>query len=87
MKAEKITRTPEQEQMIVDYIKKKGYKNVTSFAESVGLQRQNLWGMIKGRTAPGVLIILRMSNKLRCSTDRVIKLFYPNEYEQYKYRR
>ena len=84
MKKESITRTKEQEQRIVNYIISSGYKNISQFAQAVGMERQNVWARIKGKTDPDIRMLLRWSTVLSCSIDQLIQLFYPTEWNQYK---
>ena len=83
MKKEKITRTKEQETQIIEYIKSKGFKNITEFANAVRMPRQNVWARIKGRTDPDIRMLLRWASVLKCDVDILVSLFYPNEWQTY----
>ena len=83
MRKENITRTKEQENQIIEFIKYKGFQNVTEFANAVGMPRQNVWARIKGRTDPDIRMLLRWASVLKCDIKILVSLFYPAEWEQY----
>lgn len=83
MQKEKIKRTKEQEKEIVDLIKRYGFDNVSQFAKAVGMDRQNVWARIKGRTDPDIRMILKWAKVLGCSFDLLVMYFYPDEYKDY----
>lgn len=84
MKKESITRTKEQEKRIINYIISSGYKNISQFAQDVGMERQNVWARIKGKTDPDIRMLLKWAKVLHSSIDQLIQLFYPAEWNQYK---
>lgn len=84
MKKENVTRTKDQEQAIVDYIISKGFKNISQFASNIGMERQNVWSRIKGRTDPDIRMLLRWAGILNCDVAELIALFYPNEWGNYR---
>ena len=83
MKKENVTRTKDQEQAIVDFIKGHGFKNIAQFASNVGMERQNVWSRIKGKTDPDIRKLLKWAGVLNCDIDDLIALFYPHDWEQY----
>ena len=83
MKKESITRTKQQEKQIVEFIKSHGFKNISQFSESVGMDRQNVWARIKGKTDPDIKKLMIWSKALSCKIDDLIALFYPTEWANY----
>lgn len=83
MRKESITRTKEQEQAIVDYIIECGFNNVAEFSKAVEMDRQNVWARIKGRTNPDIRMLFKWAKVLYCDIDKLLQLFYPNEWEEY----
>lgn len=84
MRKENIIRTEEQTNNIVSYIKSKGFSNISRFAQAVGMDRQNVWARIKGKTNPDIRMLLKWSATLDSEIDELIALFYPDEWKEYK---
>lgn len=83
MRKENITRTKVQETAIVDFITNHGYANISLFAKAVGMERQNVWARIKGKTNPDITMLLRWAKILNADIVDMIRLFYPDDYEEY----
>lgn len=60
------------------------FKSVAAAAKAAGLARQNLHKMLNGKEKPGVVVLLRLSQAWEMSLPELVKIFYPEEYEQYK---
>lgn len=84
MQKEKITRTKAQEYAIINYIQSKGFDNISQFAQAVGMERQNVWARIKGKTDPDIRMLMRWAIVLDADIDELIALFYPSEWQEYK---
>lgn len=84
MRKESITRTKDQEKAIVNFILSKGFKNISRFASAVGMERQNVWARIKGKTNPDITMLMFWAITLDCEVDNLIALFYPSEWECYR---
>ena len=84
MKKGNITRTKDQELAIIDFIKEKGFKNIAQFGSAIGMERQNVWARIKGKTDPDIRMLMRWAKVLHCDIDSLIALFYPDEWTTYK---
>lgn len=84
MRKENITRTKEQEQAIVNYIIDCGFKNVSQFADTVGMDRQNVWARIKGKTDPDIRMLMRWAKVINADIETLIALFYPTEWSEFK---
>lgn len=83
MRKESITRTKEQEIKIVEFILSHGFSNISQFAVAVGMERQNVWARIKGRTDPDIRMLLKWALVLNCDIDYLVALFYPDEWNEY----
>ena len=83
MRKEKITRTKEQEKAITNYIIGKGFKNIAQFAQAAGMDRQNVWARVKGRTDPDIRMLMKWAAILKADVDELIALFYPSEWQEY----
>lgn len=83
MRKESITRTKEQEDKIVEFILGHGFSNISQFAVAVGMERQNVWARIKGRTDPDIRMLLKWGLVLNCDIDDLVALFYPVEWNEY----
>lgn len=87
MRKEKITRTKAQEYAIINYIQGKGFDNISQFAQAVGMERQNVWARIKGKTDPDIRMLMRWAYILNADIDELIALFYPYEWQEYTNRK
>lgn len=83
MQKDKITRTKEQEDKIIDFIFDCGFDNIAQFGKAVGMERQNVWARIKGRTDPDIRMLLKWAIVLGCQVDDLIALFYPYDWQHY----
>jgi transcriptional regulator with XRE-family HTH domain len=83
MQKEKITRTKEQEAKIIEFIIDCGFDNIAQFGKAIGMERQNVWARIKGKTDPDVRMLLKWAVVLGCQIDDLIALFYPSEWKEY----
>lgn len=87
MRKEKITRTKEQEKAITNYIICKGFKNIAQFAQAAGMDRQNVWARVKGRTDPDIRMLMKWATILKADVTELIALFYPSEWQEYTNRK
>lgn len=83
MQKEKITRTKEQEAKIIEFIIDCGFDNIAQFGKAIGMERQNIWARIKGKTDPDVRMLMKWAVVLGCQIDDLIALFYPSEWKEY----
>lgn len=83
MQKTRMTRTKEQEIVIVNFIINHGFDNIAQFGRTVGMERQNVWARIKGRTDPDIRMLLKWAVVLGCQVDDLIALFYPSEWKEY----
>lgn len=60
------------------------YKSISAAAKAAGIDRQNLWKMLNGRERITLEMCFRFCNSWDMSLAEVIRLFYPDQYEQNK---
>lgn len=85
MRKEKVTRTEEEVKKINKFIVAHGFKDMTEFAKAVGMERQNVWCRIRGRTDPNIRMLMKWAIVLNCDITELLELFYPREYGEYMY--
>ena len=83
MQKEKITRTEEQINEIKNFILNHGFKSISDFGRTVGMERQNLSQRIRGKCNPDIRLLLKWATVLKCDITELIRLFYPEEYNIY----
>lgn len=83
MRKEKITRTEEEIKDIKCFIQNHGFKTLTEFADSIGMQKQNLSQRIRGKCNPDIRMLLKWASTLNCEVIELVKLFYSEEYKVY----
>ena len=83
MQKEKITRTEYQINNIKNFILNHGFSNMSDFAKSVDMERQNLSQRIRGKCNPDIKMLLKWAIVLQCDITELIRLFYPEEYMEY----
>ena len=83
MQKEKITRTECQIDEIKNFILNHGFKSISDFGRTVGMERQNLSQRIRGKCNPDIRLLLKWATVLKCDITELIRLFYPEEYMEY----
>ena len=83
MRKEKITRTEDQINNIKNFILNHGFSNMSDFAKSVDMERQNLSQRIRGKCGPDIKMLLEWAIVLQCDITELINLFYSEEYMEY----
>ena len=86
MKKEKIVRTEADVTAIKEFMTAHGFETLAAFGKAVGMERQNVWMRVVGRTDPDIRMLLKWSVVLECEIEDLIRLFYPNEYSEYERR-
>ena len=66
-----------------DFIKTRGFKNLSVFARAVDEYPSNIHKIIKGIQLPKVERLLQWAIVLDCDIEQLITLFYPNEMRKY----
>ena len=83
MRKEKITRTEDQINNIKNFILNHDFSNMSDFAKSVDMERQNLSQRIRGKCNPDIKMLLKWAIVLQCDITELINLFYSEEYMEY----
>ena len=83
MRKEKITRTEDQINNIKNFILNHGFSNMSDFAKSIDMERQNLSQRIRGKCNPDIKTLLKWAIVLQCDITELINLFYSEEYMEY----
>ena len=83
MRKEKITRTEDQINNIKNFILNHGFSNMSDFAKSFDMERQNLSQRIRGKCNPDIKMLLKWAIVLQCDITELINLFYSEEYMEY----
>ena len=60
------------------------YKSISAAVKAAGIDRQNLWKMLNGKENISVQMCFRFCKAWDMPLAEVIKLFYPEEYEENK---
>lgn len=61
------------------------FKTIAAAARAAGIERQNLHKMLSGKEKPGLPLMLRFCKAWQMPLKEVIEIFYPDEYQEYKF--
>lgn len=75
-------KTGPNEALFAEMLKQRGYKNMSHFANTMGISRANLWDRLHGMYSVSVPFLYKIAECLGCAFDDALKVFYPSIYSE-----